>query len=1094
MLAKLFGRNKTATVTHEAPAAPLIIDEDGFRYASPAPLARQWLAAPYDYPDHAELGAHLAQVAQEGLGLAVGSGFLLSWEDVYSILAHPELDAFRAPLRFPPDTPLRPRLVSTGALGDANFSLRIDEWVDAQGRGARPAPKLIGKTLRTVSSEALLPAPLSEMLDLLARFHTTLASERTLSFKEHIYGRVRALAAQSGCPVSDYVASTVVLAPEHLKLDVERRGEGNAVVLEIVPKFDGSPDKWLTQFDRLPLQDRYEVPEGSALVRVVPTPEVKAVLGEIKREMPGRRVAGPRAQAFVRNPFATLGESARVVLDASVFEATCEAAGIVFESFTPQVERSERGRIERVALLVQPISAGGQSATVAWITSPDDLSAFTDRLSRALDDGSQCVTWREHELEIVGDTKEHLQMLSGWLREWKSPALWTASEVLDLSHYSERIHEIGEEPPFAVPVIALNREQGGWFEGNVTIGLRVDDPANGGTRYIPFQFGEIPSLQESVNAARAAGADRVVLPGLVQPVPIADAQSALDALAKACAEVQRDEFQGGGAKSVAKKRLIIKRNFEDIDYSEARADALQMPPERMPSIPGALRQEVVLKPHQKVGVAWLQHLWELSPAACRGTVLADDMGLGKTLQLLTFIASCFEREPQLEPALIVAPVALLENWRSELNRFFAPDALPLLLLYGETLKTLRASREEIDESLASQGVTRLLKRDWIGGARLVLTTYETMRDLEFALARQSWSIMVCDEAQKIKNPAALVTRSAKKQKVRFRIACTGTPVENTLADLWCLFDFVQPGLLGALNQFSRAYRRPIEAKTEEQQAKVEELRGVIQPQILHRKKSDVAKDLPVPVEDVLCKQLPMSPYQQRHYEAALATLREQRQTNPSAQLLALLAIRKICTDPHGFAEPAVRDIPIRRLVDESPKMGWLANTLKALAADKAGGHKVIVFCEFRELQLVLQRVVAALFGFAPSIVNGNTSADPSAVGNRQQLIDAFQATAGFNVVILSPLAVGFGVNIQAANHVIHFTRTWNPAKEDQATARAYRIGQTRTVTLYYPGVVSDAFPSFDVRLDALLQRKRALASDMLNGCSDLTVADFADFG
>ena len=139
---------------------------------------------------------------------------------------------------------------------------------------------------------------------------------------------------------------------------------------------------------------------------------------------------------------------------------------------------------------------------------------------------------------------------------------------------------------------------------------------------------------------------------------------------------------------------------------------------------------------------------------------------------------------------------------------------------------------------------------------------------------------------------------------------------------------------------------------------------------------------------------------------------------------------------------------------------------------------------------MLQRVIAAIFGFAPSIVNGDTSADPAANENRQQLIDKFQRKIGFNVIILSPLAVGFGVNIQAANHVIHYTRTWNPAKEDQATARAYRIGQTRSVQVYYPGVVSTKFPSFDVSLDALLIKKRALAADLLNGCSDLKIDDF----
>lgn len=294
-------------------------------------------------------------------------------------------------------------------------------------------------------------------------------------------------------------------------------------------------------------------------------------------------------------------------------------------------------------------------------------------------------------------------------------------------------------------------------------------------------------------------------------------------------EVERETFRPGRDRALPEppKRLVIKRNLEDIDYSEARTGALQMPADREPVLPRSLRLEVRLKSYQLVGVAWLQNLWDASPNNCRGTVLADDMGLGKTLQLLTFMASCFEADPTLPPALVVAPVTLLENWRNELERFFEPGTLPLLMLYGAALKALRVSKQELDSELRAQGVTHLLKKGWRGDAQLVLTTYETMRDLEFAMASQPWSIMVCDEAQKIKTPAALVTRSAKKQKVRFRIACTGTPVENTLADLWCLFDFVQPGMLGALSHFSRTYRQPIEAKTPEQMAKVEELRAVI---------------------------------------------------------------------------------------------------------------------------------------------------------------------------------------------------------------------------------------------------------------------------
>lgn len=299
-------------------------------------------------------------------------------------------------------------------------------------------------------------------------------------------------------------------------------------------------------------------------------------------------------------------------------------------------------------------------------------------------------------------------------------------------------------------------------------------------------------------------------------------------------------------------------------------------------------------------------------------------------------------------------------------------------------------------------------------------------------------------------------------------------------------------MLGALNHFSRTYRQPIEAETDEQRAKVEELRALIAPQILHRLKTDVATDLPRPVEDEWCKRLPMSEYQLGLYKAALDELRQQRDSNPSAQLQTLMAMRQICSDPHGHAEAGTRSIEVTRLVNESPKMGWLVQCLKALAARPEAGHKVIVFCEFRELQLLLQRVIATFFGYTPHIVNGDTSADPKALVNRQRLIDDFQHRPGFGVIVLSPLAVGFGVNIQAANHVIHFTRTWNPAKEDQATARAHRIGQTRTVSVYYPTVVSTEVPSFDVKLDVLLARKRELASDMLNGCGDLSAADFAD--
>ena len=1037
----------------------------------------------------------LCQLATEGLASQHVNEFTISWDSVYRLLADEDFASYVAPLGIPCFTSAVPKLKNSGALLDPSFSILLEEWVDSAGIPLTSQPKLEGKVLRSRDGVNLLKPLVAELLDELQAFHAVPAEKRDQKFKEIQYGKIRRLAFDTSAPVSDYVSKTIVLTPEKLKLEIEKRGEANDRVIEICPTFEDAPPDWISIFDRFPLSDSYEVPDGLTVTRIVITPEVKTVLGEVKK-MPARRVSGARAEAFVRNPFSLLGEEAGKVLSPEDVESQLTKAGISFAQFTPHAEFGEFGEITRVGILINDLSRPDVSAAIYWFDTPSELNLFIYKATTSHQSNAHSFAWMRYDLEVIGDTLDHIEQLSTWLDAWSSPELWTASEVLDLSHYSDRIESIGFEKPFIVPVISKKNNENGWFDENITTGLASVDEDTGQVTIVSFPFKNILPLQQAVEEAIRNNNTHVQVVGFKDPVPLDDAQMALKNL-KAAREDLKDKKFTPPSKNIRnpsspKKRLVIKRNLEDIDYTENRADALTMAEGTKPVLPSALLPTVQLKEHQHTGVAWLQHLWKLSPQQCRGTVLADDMGLGKTLQLLTFIVSAFEADTGLPPALVVAPVALLENWKNELERFFQPGTLPFLLLYGSSLKQLRVAKNEIDTTLKAEGVTRLLKKGWIGNNKLVLTTYETMRDLEFALASQPWSVMVCDEAQKIKTPAALVTRSAKKQKVRFRIACTGTPVENTLADLWCLFDFVQPGMLGALNFFSRTYRQPIEAKTHEQQLKVEELRELIRPQILHRKKTDVAKDLPTPNEDQACKRLAMSEYQHQLYERALANLHEQRKVNPSAQLQALQAIRKICSDPHGHAESNTSSVSIDRLVNESPKMGWLITLLKELGADQVGNHKVIIFCEFRELQLQLQRVIAAIFGFAPSIVNGDTSADPNANENRQQLIDAFQRKEGFNAIILSPLAVGFGVNIQAANHVIHFTRTWNPAKEDQATARAYRIGQTRTVQVYYPGVVSPKFPSFDERLDALLSKKRELASDMLNGCSDLKIDDFSE--
>jgi hypothetical protein len=202
-------------------------------------------------------------------------------------------------------------------------------------------------------------------------------------------------------------------------------------------------------------------------------------------------------------------------------------------------------------------------------------------------------------------------------------------------------------------------------------------------------------------------------------------------------------------------------------------------------------------------------------------------------------------------------------------------------------------------------------------------------------------------------------------------------------------------------------------------------------------------------------------------------------------------LRRLCSDPRPPGHIATTDESVESIKKASPKLTWMLRRLGEIRSS-GSGDKVIVFCEFRDLQRVIQRAVSEVFGFVPDVINGDTSIESGASNSRQARINAYQQGDGFGVIILSPLAVGFGVNIQAANHVIHYTRTWNPAKEDQATDRAYRIGQRKDVHVYCPVVVGGDFMTFDEKLDLLLERKRGLSHDMLNGSGDINPSEFAD--
>lgn len=880
--------------------------------------------------------------------------------------------------------------------------------------------------------------------------------------------------------LAHYLERTVILTAERLDLALRHAEVGNTPVIEVIPRVPGAPDeRWLAAFDGYTeVRDHYDLAtDKGERLRVLVEPDAQAVLAEIRR-MPGRRIAGPSAEAFLRNPYALLGEAMARVVPPEQFEQAREAAGICFYTFRDEICREPDGHVRTVRLVLESLDEGAPTLPPIELADRATLQRLVDTLSTRLKAGLPCFRWGRHTLELRGDAEERLCRLRAVLHEpWSGEPLIKYAAIYDLARYSPRVEGIGPHRPQYVPYIAQKSGQGGWVPENLEPVVQYQPP--GGEPVLV-------SVSEEAQAALGKWLDghppadaRFTPPDWPGPVTPAAARLLLDTLSQALSAVKAEQFARPEPKPpIQPKTLRIAQNVETNDYVEERSRQLAFETSRPPQLPTWLRSGSTLQPHQCQGLAWLQHLWTCERHGVRGALLADDMGLGKTLQLLALVAWYLEQAAeQADPVLIVAPVSLLENWQIEINKFFdARLSKQILLLYGGALGQLKLRGHEIDEALRQEGLRTHLRPGWRGAARLVLTTYETLRDLQFSLAQVRWSILICDEAQKIKTPGAMVTHAAKAQNARFKIACTGTPVENSLADLWCLFDFIQPGLLGSLSQFGRTYRRPIEAQAEEQQVKLEELRRLIEPQVLRRFKTVVA-DLPAKHIDKDCRALPLSSYQRALYSQATQRGAQHEQGNTAALLAMLHRLRSICADPRETGTQPDLQSDVRQHRQRSPKLDWLLAQLEIIRQRQ---EKVILFTEFRDLQRLLQHRIRQHFGFSPAIVNGSTQASREAgEQSRQALIDGFQRQPGFNAIILSTTAMGFGVNIQAANHVIHFTRPWNPAKEDQATDRAYRIGQTRPVQVYYPTVVAEDFITFEAKLDALLEAKRQLASDML---------------
>lgn len=620
------------------------------------------------------------------------------------------------------------------------------------------------------------------------------------------------------------------------------------------------------------------------------------------------------------------------------------------------------------------------------------------------------------------------------------------------AEYGQRVRDIGAWEPRVLPFIKRVPER--WLPE--TMGLRIDD------QLVELSAEDLGLLLPAVQQAIARGEPLVELDGQCIPATPATVEAIKNLIGAATPPSSEPGELVDATPSGARIAVLIEDNLESLGFSRIKRP-VSGPDGQLPKCLGTS-----LFPFQLGGYRWLQRLWA---AGAPGALLADDMGLGKTLQALAFLAWLQEdarHRPPAAPILVVGPTGLLRNWRAEHERHLAAPGLgECLEVHGVGLRTLRvegaASGHELEAGLPVLDVARLTEADW------VLTTYETLRDFQHSFARVRWLAVVFDEAQKVKNPLALMTNAAKAIEAQFTLALTGTPVENSLADLWTIADTVQPGKLGALKAFVAEYEADEDASGDGLRRLKSQLmdEGDEPPLMLRRMKEQCLEGLPEISLSVTRAAMPV-PQAEAYSQVVRRALAGGR--TPGTMLEALQAMRAVSL------HPALNDgLSDDEFVAASARLAQAIGILDRVAQRR---EKALLFLESLEMQGVLVELLQRRYRLSspPPIINGGV---PGA--KRKPRVDEFQSRPGFDVMILSPRAGGVGLTITEANHVIHLSRWWNPAVEDQATDRVYRIGQKRPVTVHVPLAVHPELgdTSFDERLHSLLERKRRLSRELL---------------
>lgn len=752
-------------------------------------------------------------------------------------------------------------------------------------------------------------------------------------------------------------------------------------------------------------------------------------------------------------------------------------------------------------------------------STPDQLDKRWTQLDLTRDGGVLRVNERlvlldESKIAAVREVLGNRRIPADKIEEFiRTPSAFLDASLVNLDlGFSVRVLGVGKLQHMDFGLLDDNNRD--WFATSAR-----PEPPEALKKYITCAE-ELESFTEQLHAAQQQGADSVLFNG--QSIDISDideVNGVLDAIQEGFD--RKDDLTAPGpitAASTAQVTLLLK-DAEDTNILLRDKASLQQTGASILDARNLLRQPY---PHQQEGIAWMVDLLRKAMMdnkddmyRLQGALLADDMGLGKTFMTLVMMAEYLamqkDSDKTQKPILMVAPLSLLENWEDEIAQTFksSPFRDVKVLQASRDLNEFRikgAQRESVqlaellDENsnmseadiryslqVGRDAGTKRLDMD----GRLVLTTYQTLRDYQFSLCVIDWGIVVFDEAQNIKNPNTLQTRAAKGLKADFKLLATGTPVENSLGDFWCLMDTAQPGLLGSWPEFRDRWVLPISRAGGEERDQVRlqvgsSLREAVGPYMLRRIKEQqltglpekyIYSGLPMEIVDNL-KHMPelavtMAGDQLQAYDAIIDNYRRQRavQDMRGQALETLRQLRTVSLHPKlGKSQQLMGGGAARQIMGESAK---LKVVLERLDKIKAAGEKVILFMMTKKLQAAMKLWLGQIYELDIHIINGDTTAvqNKKDVLTRKKMIEQFESVEGFNIIIMSPVAAGVGLTVVGANHVIHVERHWNPAKEAQATDRVYRIGQKKDVHIYLPAALHPQYDSFDVNLDRLLSGK-----------------------